>query len=72
MINICEEEDKDKDFIWFCKDAGKESFIYFKNMTHKSRSCMAEHIIRESKKEREGCAQESIDEAKKQDVESRR
>ena len=33
---------------------------------------MAEHIIRESKKEREGCAQKSIDEAKKQDFESRR
>ena len=49
MIDICEEEDKDKDFIWLCEDVGKESFIYFKNMTHKSRPCMVEHIIRESK-----------------------
>ena len=73
MIEICKEGDKDKvynswyiknslrnrcgDFIWFSEDVGKESLIYFKNM--------AEYIIRESEREKEGCAQESIDETKK-------
>ena len=70
MIEICKEEDKDKvydaryikkllksrycDFIWFSEEVGKESLIYFKNM--------AEYIIRESKREKEVYAQESIDE----------
>ena len=45
------------DFIWFSEDVGKESLIYFKNM--------AEYIIREREREKEGCAQESIDETKK-------
>ena len=72
MIEMCKEEDKDKvydaryikkllenrygDFIWFSEEVGKESLIYFKNM--------AEYIIRESEREKEGCAQESIDETK--------
>ena len=72
MIEICKEEDKDKvydaqyikkllenrygDFIWFSEEVGKESLIYFKNM--------AEYIIRENEREKEGCAQESIDETK--------
>ena len=43
-------------FIWFSEDVGKESLIYFKNM--------AEYIIRECKREKEGCTQESIDETK--------
>ena len=80
MIEICKEGDKDKvynaryikkllknrcgDFIWFSEDVGKESLIYFKNM--------AEYIIRESEREKEGCAQESTDETKKQDSESSR
>ena len=70
MIEICKEEDKDKvydaryikkllknrycDFILFSEEVGKESLIYFKNM--------AEYIIRESKREKEVYAQESIDE----------
>ena len=80
MTEIRKEEDKDKayhawnikkllknqygDFICFSEDVGKESLIYFKNM--------AEYIIRESEREKEGCAQESIDKTKKQDFESSR
>ena len=71
MIEICEKEGNDKvynawyikklknrcgDFIWFSEDVGKESFIFFKSM--------AEHIIRESRKEEEGCAQELTGEEK--------
>ena len=44
------------DFIWFSEDVGKESLTYFK--------IMAEYIIRESEREKEGYAQESIDEIK--------
>ena len=44
------------DFIWFSEDVGKESLIYFKSV--------AECIIGESEREKEGCAQESIDETK--------
>ena len=39
--------------MWFSEDVGKESLIYFK--------IMAEYIIRESEREQEGYAQESID-----------
>ena len=71
MIEICEKEDRDKDydaryikkllkncygdFILFSEDVGIENLIYFKNM--------AEYIIRESEREK-GCAQELIDETK--------
>ena len=44
------------DSIWFSEDVGKKSLIYFRNM--------AEYINRESKREKEGCSQESIDETK--------
>ena len=72
MIEICEEEDKDKiydvryikkrlknrygNFIWLSEDVGKKSLIYFK--------IMAEYIIRENEKGKRGCAQELIHKAK--------